>query len=761
VSERLQRLVMSAFRGVPGEMTVDFGQGQSIVVYGDNGTGKSTIADALEWYFTGQIELLSHEGRQHAIRNLRGAKGPVTSVEIVTDGSLGGRLVFPDERKPEEFDATSRETFLLRGRTLADFINKTKTEKWKALVEILRLDAIESLREDLQRARNELRKQVKTAEELVQSCRQALASGEGSLSEEALLGSLQEICGLLGVDPPGSLDQVVDPQWMTKVAGVPPAPPSDRDNVLAEVSRLEAPAAKGSPLEAWNDLVSAERSRELPRASLIQEAKRLLGTTSIDGRCPLCGQAVDEKKLARRIEASLVSLLDATQELERCRDAVVQWAESLRAAQERRDALARRGKRVQIELPPLPPFPRALEGRFEALAPIEMGPIADYQSQLRKWDQAARDICRKAAPPTPTTRESQLVMLAAICQQIQTWRAAEKKAAEAARACDLAERVFDAYQDRQKDDVATLLAQISLRVARIYLALHPGEELGSVSIEPWTAKGVELAIDFYGSHQRPPHGVLSESHLNSLAIALFLAMAETFNEKLRFLVLDDVINSFDREHRSQLADLLANEFSEWQLVVLTHDHQFFEHLTRRAPSWKKLELTSWSYGEGPRTTGYELSGILGAARERLDGGDVGGAAAKARRALEEHLQEVCEALEAPLAFRRGQANERRDIGELLKGLRRALKEHAKSLLEELEPIFKTLEADVQATLNVEVHASRGRSGANEVEAAVKRIEELDRKWNCPACGTRIWHRGGPEAARCKCGKSAFPPVPPS
>jgi energy-coupling factor transporter ATP-binding protein EcfA2 len=270
---------------------------------------------------------------------------------------------------------------------------------------------------------------------------------------------------------------------------------------------------------------------------------------------------------------------------------------------------------------------------------------------------------------------------------------------------------------------------------------------------------VELAIDFYGSHQRPPHGVLSESHLNSLAIALFLAMAETFNEKLRFLVLDDVINSFDREHRGQLADLLANEFSEWQLVVLTHDHQFFEHLTRRAPSWKKLELTSWSYGEGPRTTGYEASGILAAARERLEQGDVGGAAAKARRALEEQLQEVCQGLEAPLAFRRGQANEQREIGELLRGVRRALKEHAKALLDDLEPSFKTLEADVQATLNVEVHASRGRAGLSEVEAALRRIEELDRRWSCAACGTRIWHRGGPEAARCKCGQSAFPPVP--
>ena len=149
--------------------------------------------------------------------------------------------------------------------------------------------------------------------------------------------------------------------------------------------------------------------------------------------------------------------------------------------------------------------------------------------------------------------------------------------------------------------------------------------------------------------------------------------------------------------------------------------------------------------------------MLHHARERLESGDVHGAATKARRALEELLQEVCEALWAPLPFRRGQANDKREIGELFKGVRRTLKERAKPLLELIEPLFKNLEADVGATLNVAVHGSRGRAAASEVEAALERIAALDRTWSCPECGTRVWHRGTPEAGRCKCGKTSFPP----
>ncbi len=753
---------MHAFRGVPAEMTVDFGQGESLAVYGDNGTGKSTIADALEWYFTGEIELLSHEGRQHAVRYVGDDEGGVTSVEVVTNGTLGGKVVFPDERNLEAFQAMRRETFLLRGRTLADFINKTKTEKWKALVEILGLDAIESLREDLQRVRNELRKESKAAEEQVQSYRRALASSGEPVTSETVLTNLQQICGMLNVDPPQSLDQVVEPSWLAAAVGASAAgaEPSEREILLTEVKSLNTPALDTSMLEGWNALVSSERARLLPRASLVREAQRLLETRAIHGRCPLCGQSVDEKELARRIEIALVDVMEVSRELEHFRDAMVQRAEDLAEAHEKRLSLHNRARAMGLKLPPVPAPPQAgLQASVDALAAVDVSAITRYVSDLRTWDRAAGKVGRAASPSGPSTRDTQLVMLAAVCQQVKSWRLAEQRAARTLRALTLADRVFDAYQSKQKEDLTELLKQISRRVAEIYARLHPGEGLAAVSIEPWTAKGVELAIEFHGSRQRPPHGVLSESHLNSLAIALFLAMAQEFNEHLGFLLLDDVINSFDIEHRGRLAELLADGFSDWQLIVLTHDQLFFEHLSRRAPSWRKLELTSWSYASGPRTTKYETSGILAVAREQLQTGDVHGAAAKARRGLEELLQEVCEALWAPLPFRRGQANDKREIGELFKGVRRTLKERAKPLLESMEPLLKNLEADVGATLNVEIHGSRRRAAASEVEATLKRIETLDRQWSCPQCRTRIWHRGNLEAGRCKCGQTSFPPVP--
>ena len=167
-------------------------------------------------------------------------------------------------------------------------------------------------------------------------------------------------------------------------------------------------------------------------------------------------------------------------------------------------------------------------------------------------------------------------------------------------------------------------------------------------------------------------------------------MAETFNDDLSFLVLDDVVNSFDRDHRGRLAELLVSQFSDKQLIILTHDEQFYDRICRLAPSWIGEQFTSWSYSDGPRTRRHTAERFLAEAGEELSVGNRVGAAQKGRRALEEFLQEACEELEALLPFRRGQRNDRRMADEVMKGLRRALRDRAKPLYQRVSPLLQLL-----------------------------------------------------------------------
>jgi len=119
--------------------------------------------------------------------------------------------------------------------------------------------------------------------------------------------------------------------------------------------------------------------------------------------------------------------------------------------------------------------------------------------------------------------------------------------------------------------------------------------------------------------------------------------------------------------------------------------------------------------------------------------------------LEALLKEICEKLEAPLAYRRGSANDLRMCDELIAGLQRALRGPAKGIRVDLDSSLKAIGADLAAALNVESHDSVHRISPNELETALDRIVALDAYFQCGACGTRVWRFGSTESFRCKCG----------
>jgi hypothetical protein len=248
--------------------------------------------------------------------------------------------------------------------------------------------------------------------------------------------------------------------------------------------------------------------------------------------------------------------------------------------------------------------------------------------------------------------------------------------------------------------------------------------------------------------------------MNSVAIVLFLAMARTFNERLNFLVLDDVVNSFDVTHRGRLSELFIEEFQDWQLVVLTHDRYFFEQIRRRVKGWSAFQVLGWSYERGPSLREHRGSTDVDAAIELLDAGATGDAARRGRRGLEHVLKELCEGLEVPLPYRRGNDNEFREIGQLLNGLRRLLKDdgRSKAFLAGIDSTLRSLEADAQAVLNAESHASDQGPSTMEVRSTLERVRAFDKLWSCPQCGSRVWKEQG---VRCKCGATPFPPPLPA
>lgn len=758
MGERIVSVEMQAFRGVPSTFALELTNGQSCVVLGDNATGKSTIADAIEWYFTGEIDFLNKEGRGDAIRHSGAAADTDTKVTISTDGSLSGQITTLISSASSVREVGSSELFLLRGHTLADFINKRKGEKWQAFAELLGLEAIDGMRRDLQRVRNELENAEQTARRDVERKVAALATRVKVVSEATLLEKFRRLCDSANIEAPDSLEQMLSREW------VPEGSQDQRAAALrttqTDLNVIIDRAVSLDPIGEWNQFVAGADTASWFREQMYRAATPLIQDGQVgQGKCPLCQQPVDLITLAGRITGELESMETAARALDDAQLRARQFVSRLSEGHSKRTEAHKRALQHSVQLVELPASPAdALNRAINQVQAIGLEAVKDYVDAVSLWDQQAIETLDAAIPAPATERDQALVEIGVLHSEATAWRTAVQTHNQAGVAYALAERVFSKYQQRQHEHFQSVIEQISGRVAELYEFLHPGGGIGAVAIEIVGETGAELSVEFHGKKELPPHRVLSESHLNSLGVALFLAMAETFNEHLEFIVLDDIVNSFDREHRGRLAELLVQKFEDKQLIVLTHDELFHARLGHLAPSWARDHFTSWSYDTGPRTLRYKSDRLLQEAQNELEAGKRIQAAQLTRRALEEFLQEACEKIEALLPFRRGQANDQRTADEVIRGLRRTLKRHARGMYDELTDLLGQLDADLQAALNTESHASLSSSSNQEISDALKRVMELRARFTCPNCDTLVWHMGTPRASRCKCGQAQFPPA---
>src|SRR3989344_8593400 len=58
--QKIKNINIKGFRGVKHEIVLPLAE-KSALFYGDNGTGKSTVADAIEWFYKDSVDHLSSE----------------------------------------------------------------------------------------------------------------------------------------------------------------------------------------------------------------------------------------------------------------------------------------------------------------------------------------------------------------------------------------------------------------------------------------------------------------------------------------------------------------------------------------------------------------------------------------------------------------------------------------------------------------------------------------------------------------------------
>ncbi|MDD2352599.1 MAG: hypothetical protein PHX56_03420 [Atribacterota bacterium] len=160
-------------------------------------------------------------------------------------------------------------------------------------------------------------------------------------------------------------------------------------------------------------------------------------------------------------------------------------------------------------------------------------------------------------------------------------------------------------EETRKKYVDNTLNSISNEVDRLFDIINPKESIGNVRlfIDHLKKGSIELEGNFQGISDIPPQAYYSESHIDTLGICVFLSLAKYY--KADIVILDDVITSIDNQHLERFIGLLAEEaFNFNQLIITTHYRGWrdrYRWARKSTSNIQIIELGPWTLNNGLRT----------------------------------------------------------------------------------------------------------------------------------------------------------------
>ena len=294
----------------------------------------------------------------------------------------------------------------------------------------------------------------------------------------------------------------------------------------------------------------------------------------------------------------------------------------------------------------------------------------------------------------------------------------------------------------------------------MWKALHPGEPIEDVRLYlPEGDKAIDIALRFHGKDQDSPRLTLSEGYRNSLGLCIFLALAKREAGNDRPLILDDVVVSLDRNHRGMIVDLLESQFAERQVIIFTHDRDWYAELRHQLDSkrWHFKSLLPYETPElgircSDRTTSFEDARAHLKNRPDSAGND-------ARKIMDVELALIAEKLQVRLPYLRGERNDHRMWSDFLE---RLLADGKKCMQKKSGNDFPSYTAGLEVLDDARrLLVSWGNKGSHSLDVvraeATKLIDACERAlevFQCGGCKKPLWFAdaGNAEWVQCQCGE---------
>lgn len=775
MSAKIKTINIKAFRGIPDlELNLD---GRSIVIHGENGTGKSSIVESFEFFFTGKVAHL--EGVRGLSLEKHGTHVNYVPDDVIVKttfdpGNVTLSRTFklrpnPTKLLEKYFNISQNGTFILRRSQILEFIICQPGERFRAIGNLIGIERLDSIELEMMRVYDDLVGKINSKYKEIYNKNREINNLVSAFSkviekdiieEKDVLPVLNKILQEAELPLLKSIDDVgKHAEEMLK--RVRKTASTDKTRVINEIKEeIESATITEDMIVSLDNLgdkivqlLDKQIILELSIADLLSRGRDVISDEELDA-CPLCEQKIDRETLLRRIDKRIQTVRDLSDKASIVRRLSVLIIEGIKEKSKKLET-------VISKMGVFPEFGKERKDLYEKVGFLnsfvdEIVLAKDLKKEIKPKEfvkkkeeingiiKIVSEKCIKLFSEIDLTEDEKKVLkISRLIEQATT------KTAEIAKINNeikvyhryhkIAEKVYYAFSDTKKKKIQEVYDFIQGDIRNFYTKLHPNEPHKNIEITVALGRraSTELKIESFGREGEDPRALTSEGHLDSLGLCIFLAFVKKFNIGCPLIVLDDVVTTIDARHRENICKLLFEEFIDNQLIITTHDGVWYEQLcaNQRAfgieGDFKNFKILNWDKDSGPKIRPYKTRWET--IKGKIDNGDKTGAGNDGRQYLEWLLEEIVYNILVPVVPKRvGGFN----VVDLLNPTKRRLSE----LLTEGEfedrvsNSFQILESTgIMGNLLSHNNILAANVSLDEVRRFCDSVHNLHRNFLCPEC----------------------------
>ncbi|POS02125.1 RecF/RecN/SMC family protein [Flavobacterium croceum DSM 17960] len=803
MATKINEINLKGIRGAKDTLKLPL-NGKSVLLYGDNGTGKSSISDSLEWFFTDKVEHLSslEIDLKEALRNAKIDASETSEVKLsFTNNKVDAtksiyykkaKLVSEFNNTSEDFTKfftdTKNENLILRFKNLTNFVDNTKTEKLKYLSEIIGFSEVSKKKEVLQKCYNAVKSEItkQNFEGQKSNLQRVLIDKIGaSISQEQnFIDKLNEKIKPLNVG-----FEIKTLEDIDKVLTHLTSPENNKLNL--ELAFLESIQNSFTLLKSEIGFINSEYGKyylEFEKIALDVQSimqtffKELLNTGKNvitkyhkEDSCPLCLQPKNIEELQSEISKRLEEIEESSKKLNDFNKSKTLVSEIALERAKRIDTLLlnpdinnKENEVLKIDIQKI----KDKIGAFQIASTIKVT-SGEKISEPEKINLVESDfdfqakISERIIKLKEALKNNSTILYNEISSSKEAFlniRLIEKQKSILENQQNSLKIIYDEFIKKQKEGLENFITTFSGKINEFYQFMNPNEPFQEIKIvtigEDDELNGLTIEYKYEGNWVSPPQKYFSESHLNCFGLSFFLASVIAFNKESQFVVLDDVISSFDSTHRKKFADLIIEKFNDYQFIVLTHEREWFDNMIKplaKKKGWYINEI-KWSESKGTHfnETPNELKDFI---EHNLSNGISNGMGNPIRRYMEQKLKDIASNTDTKVIFRFNEINEHRMCYELITSLKSTIKITNKDLLVTY-PVIDRIENSAQIG-NTLSHDNPLDSKIGDLKAIWSDILEFEKIFYCQEANCKkpkvSLKNYDPvlKTIRCGCGKTSY------